>query len=223
MLPPPVPVHEALAAVMAEVTHVGKTGKNTHQGYNFRGIDGVLNAVGPALRNHGVLVMPELLSYEAAQVEVGSKRTLQREVTVQVKYLFVGPAGDSLAVVVPGEAMDSGDKATSKAMSVAMRTALIQALALPTDEPDPDESSFERAPAQTASKAASKPAQSPKSVESEALAAARAVAHKLGDSAGTVVPSIIEEVTGRKAKLADLSDEELAAVTAELEKIGATA
>jgi hypothetical protein len=66
---------------------------------------------------------------------------------VQVDYVIHGPAGDSLPASAPGEAMDSGDKATAKAMSVAFRTLLIQALALPTGEPDPDSHTYERAPA----------------------------------------------------------------------------
>lgn len=139
------PVHQALAAVMADVTHVGKSGKNQSQGYNFRGIDGVLNAVGPALRRHGVMVLPELAEMSERTVEVGKNRTAMNAVTVKVRYFFVGPDGDHLQVLVPGEAMDSGDKAVSKAMSVALRTCLIQTLALPTDEPDPDEHTYERA------------------------------------------------------------------------------
>src|SRR5690606_34079164 len=55
-----------------------------------------------------------------------------------------------------GEAMDSGDKATSKAMSVAFRTALIQALALPTDEPDPAESTYQRSDAPVDNRAQAK-------------------------------------------------------------------
>ena len=140
-------IQAALAAVMVDVTHVGKEGKNAAQGYSFRGIDGVLNAVGPALRRHGVVVMPQLDHVEHVEVEVGKNRTAMRQATVTVRYVFHGPTGDSLDCVVAGEAMDSGDKATSKAMSVAFRTALIQALSLPTDEPDPDEASYERAPA----------------------------------------------------------------------------
>jgi hypothetical protein len=138
------PIQMALAAVMADVTHVGKDGKNTAQGYSFRGIDGVLNAVGPALRRHGVVVMPHLENVEHQLVEVGKNRTPMRQASVTVRYCFHGPAGDWLDCVVAAESMDSGDKATSKAMSVALRTALIQALALPTHEPDPDESSYER-------------------------------------------------------------------------------
>jgi hypothetical protein len=138
------PVHQALAAVMADVTHVGKDGKNQSQGYNFRGIDGVLNAVGPAMRRHQITILPELAEMTSEVVQVGKNRTPMKAVTVQVRYYFVGPDGDHLVCLVPGEAMDSGDKAVSKAMSVALRTALIQTLALPTHEPDPDEQSYER-------------------------------------------------------------------------------
>lgn len=142
-------IHEALARVMVDVTHVGKDGKNQSQGYNFRGIDGVLNAVGPAFRRHGIIPLPELVDERTEIVEVGKARTPMRSVTVKVRYYFIGPEGDHLMVFVPGEAMDSGDKAFSKAMSVAYRTALIQTLALPTHEPDPDEQSYERShPAQ---------------------------------------------------------------------------
>jgi hypothetical protein len=138
------------------VTHVGKDGKNSQQNYSFRGIDGVLNAVGPALRRHGVIVLPETLAETHETVEVGAKRTPMKSVTVQVKYTFVGPEGDQLVATVPGEAMDSGDKATSKAMSVALRTCLIQTLALPTHEPDPDETTYERSTHPAAGKPALK-------------------------------------------------------------------
>ena len=140
-------IEAALAAVMNDVTHVGKEGKNSAQGYTFRGIDGVLNAVGPAFRRHGVIALPHVEQSEHHLVEVGKNRTPMRQATVIVRYVFHGPRGDSLDCVVAAEAMDSGDKATSKAMSVAHRTALIQALALPTHEPDPDASSYERASA----------------------------------------------------------------------------
>lgn len=137
-------IQAALAAVMADVREVRKSDKNTAQHFNFRGIDAVVNAVGPALRKHGVVVLPEVLDYEYGSVSIGRNNTQMGHVRLRVKYTFVGPSGDSLAATVPGEAMDSGDKATAKAMSVAFRTALLQALALPTDDPDPDSYSYER-------------------------------------------------------------------------------
>lgn len=140
-------IQQALAAVMADVGGVAKRDENSQHGFSFRGIDAILNAVGPVLRKHKVVVLPDLQSISYDTVEVGRNRTRMAHVAVEVTYAFVGPAGDVLDCTVPGEAMDSGDKAASKAMSVAFRTALIQALALPTDEPDPDGTSYERSPA----------------------------------------------------------------------------
>jgi hypothetical protein len=137
-------VHEALTRVMEDVRAVGKTERNTHQNYNFRGIDAVVNAVAGPLREHGVLVLPRVLDVQAENVSVGRNNTQMRSVTLLVEYTFVGPEGDTLVCMSVGEAMDSGDKAVPKAMSVALRTCLLQALMLPTDEPDPDTHSYER-------------------------------------------------------------------------------
>lgn len=137
-------VHEALLEVMRSVPSVKKEDRNTQQNFNFRGIDATLNAVGPQLRKHGVIVSPRLMGHNAENVTVGRNNTPMRSVTLLVEYTFIGPEGDRLSALVPGEAMDSGDKAYSKAMSVAFRTALLQTLALPTDEPDPDSQAYER-------------------------------------------------------------------------------
>lgn len=137
-------VFEALSRVMADVQAVGKGDRNREQGYDFRGIDAVVNAVGPKLREHGVLVVPELLESSWRDVRT-SRDKPARECTVRVKYTFYGPAGDTIEAVTPGESMDFGDKGAAKAMSVAFRIALLQALAIPTHEPDPDSSSYERA------------------------------------------------------------------------------
>lgn len=140
-------IYQALADVMRAVKSVGKDGFNQHDRYKFRGIDGVVNAVGPALRDAGVFVIPDVRSYEYGSVVVGKNRTEMGHARVVVAYTFYGPAGDSVVASAPGEAFDSGDKATAKAMSVAFRTALLQSLALPTDDPDPDIHSYERSEA----------------------------------------------------------------------------
>lgn len=139
-------VVECLSTAMEAIRAVGKTGKNTQQNYNFRGIDAVVNAASPAFRAVGVVVTPELRSIDYETVEVGNKRSIMQSCKVVVGYTFHGPAGDTITAVAPGEAMDSGDKATAKAMSVAFRTALLQALCIPTTENDPDEQSYERSP-----------------------------------------------------------------------------
>lgn len=147
---------EALSAVMQEVTVVKKEDRNESQRFNFRGIDAVMNAVGPALRKHGVVVMPTVEDhfYEVATSSSGKP---MGHVIVRVAYTFYGPAGDSLTCSAMGESMDVGDKAMPKAMSVAFRTALLQALTLPTDEIDPDAESYERGPAKKAPAKKAKP------------------------------------------------------------------
>jgi hypothetical protein len=135
---------EALLAVMGDVQAVGKDGRNTEQGYNFRGIDAVVNAVGPAFRTHGVIAVP-VKSVSNYRDVLTSKGKPSRECTVTVTYRFYGPAGDYIDSEAPGESMDFGDKGTAKAMSVAYRILLLQALCIPTDDVDPDASSYERA------------------------------------------------------------------------------
>jgi hypothetical protein len=143
-------IHAALLAVMNDVTYVGKDQYNEQQKFNFRGIDGVLDAVGPAFRKHGILPMPEVTSVESTSYTTKNGTVMTRSV-VRVNYDFRGPAGDTLtAIGIPGESADSGDKSVSKAMSVAYRTALVQVLALPTHQPDPDADTEEKEAAQPA-------------------------------------------------------------------------
>lgn len=159
-------IHGALASVMEDVRAVRKGDRNNAQNYAFRGIDAVMNAVGPVLRKHGVVVVPLLedVTYRDVQTSTGKS---SRECTVMVRYRFYGPGGDYIDCIVPGESLDFGDKGAPKAMSVAYRIALLQALCLPTDDTDPDAESYERAaparaPRQTrAPQSAAKPAGSP--------------------------------------------------------------
>lgn len=141
------PIHVALAAIMADVRSLAKADRNTHFGFNFRGIDATLNAIGPAMRTHGVVVLPQVEQIDYRDVQT-SKGKPAREVTVRVRYRFIGPQGDTLDVVTVGESMDEADKGTAKAMSVAMRIALLQTFALPTDDADPDASDVQRGPHQ---------------------------------------------------------------------------
>lgn len=138
-------IYEALSAVMDDVQAVRKGDRNAQQGYSFRGIDAVVNAVGPALRKHGVIAVPHATEARYRDVQTSTGKP-SRECTVVVTYRFYGPAGDFIEATVPGESMDFGDKGAPKAMSVAYRIALLQALCIPTDEPDADSQSYERAP-----------------------------------------------------------------------------
>jgi len=138
-------IYAAMSAAMDEVQVVRKDGKNTDQGYNFRGIDAVVNALGPVLRKHRIVPVPHKTEAKYRDV-LTSREKRSRECTVTVTYRFYGPAGDYVEAEVPGESMDFGDKGAPKAMSVAYRIALLQVFCIPTDEADPDQHSYERAP-----------------------------------------------------------------------------
>ena len=137
-------VFQAWAAVMADVRAIAKDDSNQQQGFKFRGIDATMQAVGPALRTHSVMVIPtgQELKTETYQTRSG---TQMKNVTVTVRYTVFGPEGDHFEGVAYGEAADVGDKAVTKAQSVALRTFLLQSLMVPTGDPDPDATSHERA------------------------------------------------------------------------------
>jgi hypothetical protein len=136
-------IHEAIVKVREEVGAIRKQDRNTQQGFMFRGIDRVLDKVGPATAKYGVNCYPQLTSLESRDV-VSKGGTKMREVTVWVNYRYVGPEGDEVVTTVPGEAADAGDKAVAKAMSVALRTAHIQTFQIPTGEADPDKHNLTR-------------------------------------------------------------------------------
>lgn len=135
----------AILQVMRAVHSVSKDSFNEQQRFKFRGIDDVLNAVTGHMRDAAITTTPRVLSKSYEQVNIGTNRTLTGHATVEVCYEFTSLLDGSVKeVIVPGEAMDVGDKAYSKAMSVAWRTALIQTFALATGEPDPDHQTYQR-------------------------------------------------------------------------------
>ena len=133
---------QLVVELMKEVQGLAKRDKNTSQGFAFRGIDAVMNAVGPALRKHGGFIVPNVISSET-QIATSRNGGSLNIVRLQVSFSVFGSEGEPIVGSVAAEAMDSGDKATAKAMSVAYRTFLLQLLCLPTDEPDPDSFTYE--------------------------------------------------------------------------------
>lgn len=136
---------QALNAVMMDVQAVRKGDRNKEQGFNFRGVDAVVNAAGPAFRAHGIIPAPSVDEhwFESYNSKSG---TPMRNTVVKVRYKLWGPDGGFMEVgPFLGEAADSGDKSVTKAQSVAYRVMLLQVLCIPTDEPDPDASVHERA------------------------------------------------------------------------------
>jgi hypothetical protein len=128
-------VYQAINAVQAELSKDGitKSRRNQQQGYNFRGIDDVYNALSPLLAKHGLCILPRVLARDC-QERTTQKGGVLFYVTVEAEFDFVCAEDGSKHVVRTfGEAMDSADKATNKAMSAAYKYAAFQAFAIPTE------------------------------------------------------------------------------------------
>ena len=131
-------IHAQLAAIMADVEAVGKERRNPQQGFNFRGIEDVVNALHPIFAKHKVFVLSEVTGERTEERATKSGGSLiYRVLTVKVSFVS-GEDGSRETVQVVGEGMDSGDKAANKAMSAALKYALSQTLILPYAMTDGD-------------------------------------------------------------------------------------
>lgn len=129
-------VYQAINAVQRALSKTGITKDRTNtqgSGYKFRGIDDVYNAIAPLLAEHGLCILPRVLSRSCEERQSKNGGALFY-VTVEAEFDFVSAEdGSKHTVKTFGEAMDSGDKATNKAMSAAYKYAAFQAFSIPTE------------------------------------------------------------------------------------------
>ena len=120
-----------LAAIMADVDAVGKDGRNSQQGFNFRKIEDVMDLFHPIFAKHKVFILPEVLEDKAEERQTQKGGTLIYRI-LKVRFAFVsGDDGSREFITTVGEGMDSGDKAANKAMTAAYKYALTQMVILP--------------------------------------------------------------------------------------------
>lgn len=137
-------VLKGIQKVMAAFSEKGisKDSKNEQQGFKFRGIDAVLNRMSQHLVDADLVIVPCIRSREVNE-RVNSRGNPLFYVTVQVDFTIFSTVDGSFVVCsVPGEAMDSGDKATNKALSIAYKYMAFQLFAIPIDD-DPDRTTHE--------------------------------------------------------------------------------
>lgn len=128
-------VYQAIAAAMAEIAKegIGKNRKNDQQGYKFRGIDDVYNALAPILSKCGLVMLPRVLNREVVE-RTTAKGNAIFYVTVDVEFdLVCAEDGSKHTVKTFGEAMDTADKATNKAMSAAYKYMAMEVFCIPTE------------------------------------------------------------------------------------------
>lgn len=131
-------IYAAIAEAMNEIGAIGKNKRNQQQGFQYRGIDDVMNALYPILSKHGLFLAPEVLEHTREERTTKSGGNLIYSI-LKIRYTMYADDGSSVSATVIGEGMDSADKSSNKAMSVAMKYAMFQLFCIPTEEMiDPD-------------------------------------------------------------------------------------
>lgn len=150
--PEPVKVAKAIAAIQKAISKEGiaKGRKNKEQGYSFRGIDEIYNALSSLLADHKLFIVPHFHDRELHERKTAKGSSMWN--VVVVGYFDLVSAEDGTKIVAGpfyGEANDTADKATNKAMSAAYKYMAMQVFCIPTegdndaDESTPDETVYQ--------------------------------------------------------------------------------
>ena len=132
-------IYEALPKVIEEIGRIGvsKDRKNQQQGYSYRGIDDMYNALNPLLAKHGISVVPVASNVQRETIQRQNKQgdtTTWFSVSLLLTVSLFASDGSHVEIQVPGEGLDNSDKATNKALSAAMKYGLMMAFCVPTEE-----------------------------------------------------------------------------------------
>lgn len=142
-------IHELIGKAMGEIGAIGKDSRNSQQGFMYRGIDAVYNALNPVMSKYGLFICPEVQDMKREE-RTNAKGTVLIYTALTIKYTIYAPDGSNITLTVVGEGMDTGDKSVNKAMSIAMKYAMFQLFFIPTEElKDPDSEVHEVMPRNT--------------------------------------------------------------------------
>jgi hypothetical protein len=126
-------IFSKIIEILREVEAISKDKKNTQQGYSFRGIDDMYNALHPLFKKYGLFITSEIISAAREERSTKTGGTLIWSI-IDVKFTIFAEDGSFVTSTIRGEGMDSGDKATNKAMSVALKYLVMQMFLIPTEE-----------------------------------------------------------------------------------------
>src|SRR5258708_21971006 len=130
---------QKLAEVRRRISYIQKRGHNERFNYSYVTAADIAGAVGDALAELEVVVIPNLesISHENISPNQGYSDRLTR---VVMTYTFMDVnSAEELTVKMPGEGRDPGDKGPYKAMTGALKYALLQSFLLATGDDPEDE------------------------------------------------------------------------------------
>lgn len=131
-------IYKAISGVIADIGAVGKDKVNKQQGFKYRSIDDVYSVLNPALAKNKVFIIPELYELNR-EIRASRNGANMSWITLRMKYTLYAEDGSFIETILPGEAMDSGDKGINKAMAIAYKYLCFQVFCIPVEDmDDPD-------------------------------------------------------------------------------------
>lgn len=193
-------VYERFALALADMGPIAKAQRNAHHGYQYRGIDDVMDAIHTVLAKHGLFYVPRCVgeSYEEWKTSKGGRLQVAR---LSYEFIFYAPDGTTLTVgPVVGQSADTDDKAPMQALSQAAKPALLHAFCVPTSEAKDGDA------ASPVTAAGGRPNEDPPDeITQEQVDDLKTLKAKVGDEAEAKVlawakVSALEDMTGGQAK-----------------------
>lgn len=139
-------IFEKIPLIMSDIGAVGKDQVNKQQGFKFRGIDDIYNAVQKTMAKHGVCTVPKVIHRKVTEFKTQKGGVGYHHYT-ENRFRYYASDGSYIDSYTDGEAIDFGDKGTSKALAIAHKYSLLQVFCIPTeDEKDPDANSHKIPP-----------------------------------------------------------------------------
>lgn len=105
--------------------------------FKFRGVDATVAHLAPAMKEAGIVVIPEVLDRQVSRREVGNSKVITTT-DLLTRFTFYAPDGSSVSATTAGLADDFSDRSAAQAQSVAFRVALLQVFKLPTTDKEPE-------------------------------------------------------------------------------------
>jgi hypothetical protein len=124
-------IYSAIALAKKGVEAIGKNRKNTQQGYNFRGIDDAMDAFSPLLSQHGLTIVCDAITHLSSESVLSKGGGNGWRVVNNYSFRIYADDGSFIQGQADGEAIDYGDKCTTKAQSVALREFIFKTFMVP--------------------------------------------------------------------------------------------
>lgn len=126
---------EALAEAAGKMTAIEKDQQNTGQGFMFRSIDQIVGHAKPVLSELGITIVPSATAVAYEEV-TSSNNNRGWRCTCTITYQIGHKSGGVMFAEMIGEAIDYGDKSTTKAAQMAFKYLLTQLLQVGSEDPD---------------------------------------------------------------------------------------